>query len=163
VLALDVMSQHDHLRHTLATLAYRAAKAMAGAPESFADFDAGKGARRPVAIVAHMGDLMAWALSQARGHERWAASPPGTWDEEVSRFFSGLATLDAFLADGDSLGQPEGKIFQGAVADALTHVGQISLLRRLAGAPVRAENYNRAGIEIGRVGRDQPPPRREFD
>lgn len=157
------MSQRDHLRHTVATLAYRAAKAMSDAPESFADFSAGEGTRTPVAIVAHMADLMAWALSQARGEERWTDSPPGTWEEEVSRFFSGLAALDGFLAEGDAPGQPPGRIFQGAIADALTHVGQINLLRRLAGAPVRGENYNRADIRIGRVGRHQAPPRREFD
>ncbi len=157
------MSRRDHLRHTLATLAYRAAKAVAGAPESFGDFSAGQGTRTPVAIVAHMADLMAWALSQVRGVERWTEAPPGAWEDEVSRYFSGLAALDAFLADSASLGQPEGRIFQGAVADALTHVGQLNLLRRLAGAPVRGENYHRADIQVGRVGRDQPPPRRELD
>lgn len=157
------MTQREHLRHTLATLAYRGAKAMSDAPESFASFSAGQGTRTPVAIVAHMGDLMAWALSQARGEERWTESAPGAWEDEVSRFFSGLAALDAFLAEGGTPGQPEGRIFQGAIADALTHVGQINLLRRLAGAPVRGENYNRADIRVGRVGRDQPPPRRELD
>jgi len=157
------MSERHLLRHTLAALAYRGAKAVSGVPVSFATFEAGSGTRTPLAIVAHMGDLMAWALTQARGEERWAEAPPGGWEHEVSRFFSGLAGLDAVLAEDGALGQSEGRIFQGAVADALTHVGQINLLRRLAGCPVRGENYNRAAIEIGRVGSDQPPPRREFD
>lgn len=153
----------DHLRHTLATLAYRAGKALSGAPPSFAAFTVGDTTRSPLEILAHMGDLMAWALTQARGEERWEPVTPVSWDEEVDRFFAGLAHLDGYLASGHGLGQSEEKIFQGAVADALTHVGQINLLRRLAGAPVRGENYNRADIQVGRVGRDQAAPRREFD
>lgn len=153
----------EHLRHTLATLAYRAGKALSGAPASFADFKVGEATRTPLEILAHMGDLMAWAMTQAHGEERWAPLTPGTWDAEVDRFFAGLAQLDAFLAAGHPLGQTEQKIFQGAVADALTHVGQINLLRRLAGAPVRGENYNKADIQVGRVGTEQAPPRREFD
>lgn len=153
----------DHLRHTLATLAYRAAKALSGVPPSFRDFRVGDSTRTPLEILAHMGDLMAWALTQAEGQERWEAGPPVTWDAEVERFFGGLARLDARLASDAPLGQPEEKLFQGAVADALTHVGQINLLRRLAGAPVRGENYNRADIQIGRIGSEQASPRREFD
>jgi hypothetical protein len=159
-------SARDHLRHTLATLAYRAGKALSGAPDSFARHRAGDTTRTPLEILAHMGDLMAWALSQARGDERWEATDPASglgWNQEVDRFFSGLAAVDGYLASGAPLGQPEGRLFQGAIADALTHVGQINLLRRLAGAPVRGENYNRADIRIGSVGLEQQPPRREFD
>jgi hypothetical protein len=157
------MSARAHLRHTLATLAYRGGKAIRDVPASFAAFHAGAGTRTPLEILAHVGDLMAWALSQARGEERWVAAEPTSWDDEVARFFDGAAALDAYLASEAPLGQTEGKIFQGAVADALTHVGQINLLRRLAGAPVRGENYNRAEIQVGRVGAEQAAPRREFD
>jgi hypothetical protein len=157
------MTARAHLRHTLATLAYRGGKALRDAPPSFAAFQAGEGTRSPVEILAHMGDLMAWALTHARGDERWVPQAPTAWDDEVARFFAGLAALDAYLASDAPLDQPEGKIFQGAVADALTHVGQLTLLRRLAGAPVRGENYNRADIQVGRVGPDQAEPRREFD
>ncbi|MDP2957052.1 MAG: hypothetical protein Q8N53_11580 [Longimicrobiales bacterium] len=152
-----------HLRHTLATLAYRAGKALSGAPASFAGFRAGETTRTPLLILAHMGDLMVWALTQARGEERWVEATPGTWEQEVGRFFAGISELDAYLASEEPLGQAEGRLFQGAVADALTHVGQINLLRRMAGAPVRGENYNRADVQAGRVGPDQAPPRREFD
>ena len=157
------MTARVHLRHTLATLAYRGGKAVRDVPASFADFSAGEGTRTPLEILAHMGDLVAWALTQARGDEAWVAAEPSSWDEEVARFFAGLRALDAYLASDAPLGQPEGKIFQGAVADALTHVGQINLLRRLAGAPVRGENYNKADIQSGRVGPEQSAPRREFD
>jgi hypothetical protein len=158
------MTDERHLlRHTLATLAYRGGKALRGAPESFASLRVGDTTRTPVEILAHLGDLMEWALTQAKGEERWAESTPGTWDDEVHRFFAGLAALDAYLATEAPLGQSAEQIFQGAVADALTHVGQLTMLRRLGGAPVRGENYNRAGIQVGRVGPDQSAPRREFD
>jgi hypothetical protein len=81
----------------------------------------------------------------------------------VDRFFAALAALDAYLASGDPLGGPAEKIFQGPIADALTHVGQISMLRRLAGSPVRGENYLRARIRAGAVGPEQAPPSFEFD
>lgn len=151
------------LRHALATLAYRARKPLADPPASFPTFRAGEGIRTPVEIVAHLADLMAWALTQARGEERWMAGPPASWEEEVARFWAGAAALDAHLASEAPLGQPEGRIFQGALADALTHVGQLALLRRMAGSPIRGENYNRAEIVAGRVGPGQAAPRREFD
>jgi len=150
------------LRHTLATLAYRGAKTLRDAPEGFAEYRVGEGSRTPGQILAHIGDLLDWALTQARGEERWTDSSPGPWGSEVERFFAGLGALDAYLVSGAPLGQAAGRIFQGAVADALTHVGQLAMLRRLAGAPVRGENYNRADIRAGRLGPDQPAPRREF-
>ncbi len=153
----------DHLRHTVATLAYRARKAIEAKDASFAHFRIGESTRTPLAILSHMADLMEWALTQAQGVERWNDATPSDWDRERDRFFDGVAALDAYLASASPLGQPEGKIFQGAVADALTHVGQINLLRRLAGDPVRGENYNRADVRVGRVGREQSPPRREFE
>ena len=151
------------LRHTLATLAYRGGKAMRGAPEGFAAFDACPGARTPGQILAHVGDLLDWALSIAKGHEAWHNSPPQEWQADVARFFAGLQKLDTYLASEGALGARPEQIFQGAIADALTHVGQLAMLRRLAGAPIRAENYMRADIVAGRVGPDQTPPRREFD
>ena len=151
------------LRHTVATLAYRGGKTLRAAPDGFGDFEAGEMTRTPLQILTHMGDLMAWVLSQASGSEMWNDATPESWDEEVARFFARLAALDDFLASEQHLAQPEGRLFQGAIADALTHVGQIAMLRRLAGSPVRGENYSRADVQVGRVGVDQTEPRREFD
>jgi hypothetical protein len=150
------------LRHTVATLAYRARKPLSDAPAGFADFRAPEGARTPGQILAHLGDLIDWALSQAKGKQEWHDSPVVPWKEGVARFYKSLAALDAYLASSAPLGETPEKIFQGAVADSLTHVGQIALLRRLAGAPIRGENYHKADIAAGRVGQDQPAPRREF-
>jgi hypothetical protein len=155
--------ERDLLRHTVATLAYRGGKAIRHAPAGFATFKAGETTRTPVEILAHIGDLLDWALSIAEGSQRWNSAPPGSWEAESARFFDALARLEAFLASDRPLESPASKVFQGPVADALTHVGQISLLRRLAGSPVRGENYFRADIAMGRVGPDQTPARKEFD
>jgi len=151
------------LRHTVATLAYRGGKALRGSPPGFATFRAAPGSRSPLEILAHLGDLLAWAVSQARGKPEWHAAAPLGWDEEVARFFDGLAALDGQLASGALPGLPAEQLFQGPIADAFTHVGQLAMLRRIAGAPLCGENFVRADIVAGRVGPEQTPPAREFD
>jgi hypothetical protein len=160
------MSQSDParqlLRHTLATLAYRGGKAVRGAPDSFADFHASPETRTPGQILAHIGDLLDWALSAARGPQQWHVSAALPWPEEVRRFFAALEAFDAYLASEGPLQAPAEKLFQAPIADALTHIGQIAILRRLAGAPIRGENYYVAKIAVGSVGADQPAPVVEF-
>ncbi len=151
------------LRHTVATLAYRGGKALRGAPASFSAFQAAPGVRTPGQILAHLGDLLDWALSLAKGKQEWHDSPPRTWEEDSARFFAALKAFDDYLASGVPLATPPEKLFQGAIADSLTHVGQINILRRIAGAPIRGENYYRADITAGRVGPQQSAPKREFD
>lgn len=155
--------KREMLRHTVATLAYRGGKTLRGAPEGFGAFSSCEGARRPLEILAHVSDLLYWALWMARGEYRWPEETTRAWEEEVARFFEGLAALEAFLASEEPLGNTPGKIFQGPIADALTHVGQIAMLRRMAGTPVRGENYFLAEIVAGRVGDEQATPRKEFD
>ncbi|HEY2822643.1 MAG TPA: hypothetical protein VGJ06_16475 [Candidatus Acidoferrum sp.] len=151
------------LRHAVATIAYRGGKALRGAPESFAMFRVGDATRAPVKLVAHVGDLFDWALLMAQGKTAWKDSEPLPWDQEVRRFFHTLAAFDAYLATNEPLHVTVEKLFQGPVADALTHVGQIAMLRRVAGAPTRSENFAMAEIVVGRTGADQTAPRREFD
>jgi hypothetical protein len=150
------------LRHTVATVAYRGGKALRGAPPGFASCRVGD-SRTAGELLAHVGDLFDWALSIATGREAWHDSKPLPWDREVERFFATLAAFDACLASEEPLHGEAERLFQGPVADALTHVGQIAMLRRLAGAPVRGENYFRADIAEGRVGPEQSAPKREFD
>ena len=151
------------LRHAVATLAYRGGKAVRDVPPGVATFRAGETSRSPVEILAHVGDLLDWAVSLAKGERRWSDSAPLPWEQEAARFFAGLARFDALLASHEPLTVAAEKLFQGPIADALTHVGQIAMLRRLAGAPVRGENYLLAEIVAGRVGPDQTAPRREFE
>jgi hypothetical protein len=154
--------KRELLRHTLATLAYRGGKAVRNAPAGFADFDGGEGLRTPGQILAHVGDLLDWALSIAIGQQKWQNSTPLGWKQEVTRFFTALKMFDDFLGSSEPVRAPLEKLFQGPIADALTHVGQIALLRRMAGAPVKGENYYVADIQMGCVGDDQSPPKREF-
>ena len=151
------------LRHTVATLAYRGGKAVANAPADFAVLRMGAQTRTPAEILAHIGDLLDWALWMARGEHHWHDSAPQPWPQEVGRFFDALARLDAYLASNAPLGRGADVLFQGPIADALTHVGQLTMLRRLGGSPVRGENYAKAEIRPGRVGKEQSGRRVEFD
>ncbi|HKV60805.1 MAG TPA: hypothetical protein VJO16_02760 [Candidatus Acidoferrum sp.] len=151
------------LRHTVATVAYRGGKALRDAPDHFGSFHIGDKTRTPAQILAHMGDLFDWALSIAQGKQAWQDSKPLPWDVEIERFFGALKKFDDFLASGEPLsGSAEG-LFQGPVSDALTHIGQIAMLRRLAASPVKGENYFKAEIAVGHVGLEQSAPRREFE
>ena len=150
------------LRHTVATVAYRGGKAVRGAPSHFATFKCGEASRTPAQILAHVGDLFDWSLSIARGQQKWSDSTPLAWDAEVARFFTSLQRFDEFLASDSPLHDAPERLFQGPIADALTHVGQLAMLRRLADAPIKGENYHKADIAAGRVGPDQIAPKREF-
>ncbi len=155
--------QREMLRHTLATVAYRACKALQKAPDSFADFRYGDKGRTPGKLLSHLADLFDWALSMAEGKPRWQDSQPLPWAQGVDRFFASLQKFDEYLACGKPVQAPVGKLFQGPIADAFTHIGQMAMLRRMAGTPVKSENFYVAEITVGRVGPDQALPVFEFD
>jgi hypothetical protein len=155
-------AERQLLRHTLATMAYRTAKSLRDAPDSFAGFSSGDKGRTPGQILAHMGDLFDWALSIAKGAQAWHDSTPLPWNQEVDRFFAAVKAFDDFLAGDAPLAASPEKLFQGPIADALNHTGQINMLHRMAGCPLRGENYYCAEITAGRVGLDQAKPGREF-
>lgn len=152
----------DLLRHTVATLAYRAAKAVRGAPPEFAGYRTDPSGRTPAQILAHMGDLFDWALSILQGKQRWHDSEPLPWDLEVARFFASLQAFDAQLASEAPAEGLSEKLFQAPIADAINHVGQIAMLRRMAGSPIVGENYFVAEIAVGHVGLEQAAPRQAF-
>jgi len=158
-----VDAKRELLRHAVATVAYRGGKAVRGAPASFAAYSGDGSPRTPAKILSHIGDLYDWALSQAKGAEAWNESTPLEWDREVERFFATLERFDQYLASEAPLAAAPEKLLQGAIADSLAHVGQLAMLRRLAGAKMKSENYSRADIVTGRVGADQTVPKREFD
>ena len=151
------------LRHTVATLAYRGGKAMRGAPQDFSGFRIAESSRTAGQILAHIGDLLDWALQLADARHEFRQTPPRTWGEDTNRFFAGLEALERRLVSEEPLGFLPERLFQGPIADAFTHVGQISMLRRMAGSPVRGENYVKAEIMAGRVGAEQAIPVFEFD
>lgn len=149
-------------RHVLATLAYRVGRALDGAPAGFAEFEAGEGSRTPAEILAHISDLLDWALSMARGAPGWNPKRPHSWTAEIERFRASIRTLDDHFASDTPIERPIRRIFQGPLADALTHVGQLTMLRRLAGSPIPGENYYSAEITSGRFGADPEIPEAEI-
>jgi hypothetical protein len=154
--------KRELLRHALATLAYRGGKAVHTAPAGFAEFPVNAGVRGPGRILSHIGDLMDWALTIAIGKRQWHDSTPLLWEKEVDRFFASLKKLDDYLASAEPIHTSPEKLLQGPIADALTHVGQIAMLRRMAGGPLKGESYYEAEIACGRVGPEQTAPKREF-
>jgi hypothetical protein len=150
------------LRHTLATVAYRGAKAIRNPGPDFAEYRCSEPPRTPARILAHIGDLMDWGLAMAQGRRDWYDSAPLPWEKESERFFTALKRFDDYLASDKPLAVSAEKLFQGPIADALTHIGQIAMLRRLAGVPMKGENYFGAEITVGRLGADQASPRKEF-
>ena len=159
------MNDREFLRHTVATLAYRAAKALREAPPALAAYQPGPTSRSAVEILSHMGDLFDWALSMGEGKPKWNSSTPLEWEAECRRFFTAVKAFDDLLASDRPLSYETTRLFQGPVADALTHTGQLAMMRRLLDAPVKGESYNRADIQPGRVESEQTPPdpRFEFD
>jgi hypothetical protein len=155
-------SGRELFRHALAALAYRAGKVLRDAPESFAGFAAGEGGRTAGQILAHLGDLMEWALSMADGSQKWNDSKPLDWKKEVERFFVALKTFDDYLASSKEIHAPLERLLQAPVADALTHVGQLAMMRRMAGTATRGENYYVAEMVVGRVGIEQAAPKQSF-
>jgi hypothetical protein len=151
------------VRHLVATIAYRASKVLRDAPPEFVTLSVGPSTRRPLQIVAHMADLMTWSQALARGEQAWTAGGGDDWETEVQRFFDALARLDRQLENDALAAGAAYRLVQGPLADALTHVGQLAMLRGLAGAAVRPENYVRAEVIAGRVGLEQAPSKREFD
>jgi hypothetical protein len=158
----DSDAKRQLLRHTLATIAYRGGKAVRDAPEGFSMFHADEGVRTPGQILAHIGDLMDWGLSMANGKREWHDSKAQHWEKEVERFFASIKNFDDYLASDGPLEVPAEKLLQGPLADSLTHIGQIAILRRFAGGPIKGENYYKAEIRVGKVGADQAAPKQEF-
>src|SRR5438105_13299944 len=156
-------NKREMFRHTVATLAYRGGKVLRDAPAEFANYRASETSRTPGEILAHLGDLLDWALVMAQGRQAWQDSKALSWEQGTERFFAALRAFDDYLVSNEPVGVSEELLFQGPIADALTHVGQIAMLRRMAGGAIRGENYFKAEIEAGRVGPQQSTRRTEFD
>ena len=159
----ETISARELLRHSVATIAYRAGKVIRDAPQGYVDFNPGQSCRTPVQILSHISDLFDWALSMVKGKPVWQDTALESWPDEVQRFFDSLKHFDDYLAGPEPLHASPEKLFQGPLADALNHVGQLAILRRLSGAPIRGENYYKADIAKGRVGKEQSTPKLEFD
>lgn len=143
--------KREVLRHMVATVAYRGGLAITDAPERFAVFRAHETTRTAGEILAHIGDLFEGSLYLLKGEMVYLTSDPLPWKEEVARFFSAVKKLDSYLASDAPLACAVEKLVQGPVGDALTHVGQIVMMRRMAGSPIRPGQYFTAEIVAGEI------------
>jgi hypothetical protein len=158
-MAKDERQAERHmLRHFLAALAYRTQKALRGAPPSFADFAAGHDVRTPHELVLHMDSVLGYARTFFVGGS-YRPTRVEDFGEQVERFHAVVEQLADHLEAGDALhGVTEEQLLQGPFADAMTHAGQLAMLRRLAGVPVAPENFLVAAVDSANLGSDQPPP-----
>lgn len=144
-------AKRELLRHFLATLSYRTNKVVVGAPSNFGNFDAGHGVRKPVEILFHMSHVLMHARSFLKP-QTTAETPIGSWEGEVARLFQVLSELDHILESGAPLhGRTEEQLLQGPLADAMTHIGQLAMLRRLNSAPISKESFDEAPIRTGDI------------
>ena len=166
---LPPLERHDQkrsgmklmLRRSLVALAYRFAKVIDGAPERFPAFEPGFKVRSPHEVVRHINGVLNYALNIVRSGDPDKRERLVTlaWEQEVARAHAILAALDDELSTGEPDSEMLQRLLQGPISDAMTHVGQLAMLRRLAGSPISGENFFRADLALGRLGPDQPPPR----
>ena len=146
------------LKHFLAAIAYRTQKALCGAPESFAGFSAGNNVRTPHELLWHMTGLLGYALTYFRGGV-WQPEKLESFASEIARFHQALEDLGTALEKGTPVRAISvEQLLQGPLADTMTHVGQLALLRRLSGSPVPPENFVRAAIHPDNLSANQPAP-----
>jgi hypothetical protein len=147
------------LRHFLAALAYRTQKALRGASPQFGSFRAAAGVRTPAELVRHMTSVLGYARTYFIGGRYWPEPLPSL-DAEVARFHEMVRDVAAHVEKGPSPGLDISaeRLLQGPFSDAMTHAGQLALLRRLAGNPVAPENFIVADVHADRLGPDQPEP-----
>ena len=149
--------KRETLRHFLASIAYHATKAIKDSPRNYPETYIGKGVRTPWKILSHISGVLTYAHSFLEHYDStWLNLEP--WEVEVQRFYEILAKLDESLQTKELREVSEEQLLQGPLSDAMAHVGQLLMLRRMADAPVPSENFIYADIRIGVVGPDQPEP-----
>ncbi|MGD8566066.1 MAG: hypothetical protein PVF96_06935 [Candidatus Bathyarchaeota archaeon] len=145
------------LRHFLASIAYRATKAIKDAPEIYPNLYIGKGVKTPLRIVHHITGVLKYAHSFFE-HYDTTYSDIKSWDAEINDFYNILRQLDKSLQKKKPNQVTEEQLLQGPLSDSMAHVGQLLLLRRMADSPVPSENFIFADIKKEKVGPDQPEP-----
>ena len=150
--------KRDLLSHYLAALAYRTQKALKGAPEDYSDFRAQSGVRTPHEIVFHMTNVIGYARTFYLGG-KWRPDKLPSFEDEVRRFHEILESMRDIIQTKDLPDKiTYEQLLQGPFSDAMTHAGQLALLRRLHGKPVPPENFVYADINPDNVGPHQPAP-----
>lgn len=150
------------LRHMLAVIAYRGGKVLRAAPDGFGNTRVREDTRSAVESLSHINDTLQWGLTAVHADQQWQEQPHGEWCDQVDRFFDVLKRFDDELKQINELPCSAERLIAGPLADSLTHIGQLSTLRKLAGSAIMGENYFVADIQTGNVGPNQATPNREF-
>lgn len=146
------------LRHFLAALAYRTQKALRGASAGFEGFQAGSRVKTPHQLILHMTSVLGYARTFFIGGT-FPRLSPGEWKKDINQFHEMLEDLGKYLDSETPLRDTtEERMLQGPFADAMTHAGQLAMLRRLAGSPVPPENFIMAAVRPENLTPDQPEP-----
>jgi len=154
---LPMSDKREMVRHFIASIAYHATKAMQDAPAAYPEFDSGEGARTPRQILHHMTGVLTYAHSFFEEYDTTYFDHK-SWEGEMTHFYETLSKLDSSLQEKGPRDVSEEQLLQGPLSDTMAHVGQLLMLRRLAGSPVPSENFIFADIHKGVVSPDQPPP-----
>ena len=149
--------KRELLHHFLAAIAYRLQKALRGAPDTFPEFRVAPMVRTPHELVCHITSVLGYARTYFIGGT--FSLTPSDWESDIQALHAMLADFGRHLSDGTPFRNTDEKhMLQGPLADAMTHVGQIAMLRRLAGSPVHPENFIVANISATNLTSDQPEP-----
>jgi hypothetical protein len=153
-------SKRELLQHFLAALAYRTQKALRGSSENFPSFRAGAKVRTPHELVSHMNSVLGYATTFFLGGS-YRVPQLADFGKEVERFHSTLTSLSELVAkESDWVEISPEQLLQGPLSDAMTHAGQLAMLRRLAADPIPPENFIFAEIDAGNLSPEQPQPAR---
>jgi len=145
-------------RHFLASLAYRTQKAVRDTPPDYADFRTEKGVRTPHELLLHMTGVLTYARGRFTQDETRPKMLP-TFEAEIARFHEVLGDLSTLLAsDAPLVDTTPEQLLQGPFSDAMTHAGQLAMLKRLAGCPIPPENFIEADVDAENVGPEQAAP-----
>ena len=150
-------NKSEMLRHFLASITYRATKAIKNVPETYPAHDLGKGVKTPLRILHHITGVLTYAHSFFEHYDTTHIDVK-SWDAEVGEFYSILSKLDKSIQEKKPKEVTEEQLLQGPLSDAMTHIGQLSMLRRLADSPLPSENFIFADVRKGAVGPNQPDP-----
>jgi hypothetical protein len=147
----------DMIRHFLASIAYHATKAIKNAPDNYPELDIGKGVKNPRRILHHITGVLSYAHSFYE-HYDTTYFDMKSWDEEIEAFYDILFKLDKSFQEKSLNKATLEQLLQGPLSDTMAHVGQLLMLRRMAGSPIASENFLYADIQKGVLGPNQPEP-----
>ncbi len=145
---LNLMNQNSHfIQHFLKVLSYRFEKAIHNAAESYPKHASGHGIRTPLELLGHMNGVLEFAISSLKNQPR-RNIPEQSWQEQITLYYEKLKELNQLMQENSFDTDTLERILQGPLADAMTHIGQLAMMRRLANSAIAGENYFAADMSL---------------